>query len=154
MSIEEAKAARTELMQLLKNICESDSYAIGAILIDVKNDLVVLEYIKKTATSDVGPKGGGIELSGGLLGRLIPALKDLCSEGSLNLGEPFVSIVMAHKGTAIIYILSLEWVIVVFGSKGLSISYIVQQLAQSHSKIRALIVKAQLRREGLEEWGL
>jgi len=153
MAIEEAKAARTELIQFLKNLCESDGYAIGAILIDVRNDLVVLEHIKKIP-SEIGPKSSEIELSEGLLGKLIPALKELCSERSLNLGDPFFSIIMAQKGTAIIHILSMDWVIVVFGGKGLNISYIVQQLAQSHPKIRSLIAKAKLRSEGIEGWGL
>lgn len=147
----DVKAARQEIEQILRNICETDAYALGSILVDVRNDLIVMKHIKKV-DPNVGP-GQEIELSGGILGRLTPALKELCSPARLNLGDPAFSIIIANRGIAIIHILTPEFVIVVYGMRGMNISYIVQQLVQSHKRLRILIDQAQLKTE-VSEWGI
>ena len=148
---EEARTARAEIEQILKGICDADGYALGAVLVDVRTDLVVMKYLKPSNVANVGPVGE-IELSGGILGKLIPAIKDLCSESRLNLGNPFFSIVIADKGTAVIHLVMEEFVIVFFGVRGMNISFIAQQLANVHSRLRTLIDKAGFTVAG-EEWG-
>jgi len=152
MMSEDARAARSEIEHILRNICEADGYALGAILVDVRNDLVVMKYTKPSHVTNVGPVGE-IEMSGGILGRLIPALNDLCSESRLNLGRPVFSIVIADRGTAIIHIVAKNFVILCYGVRGMNISFIAQQLANMHSRLRALIDKAGLS-VAAEEWGL
>ena len=147
----EARAARAEIEQILKSICDADGYAIGAVIVDVNSDLVVMKYMKPSRVSDVGPVGE-VEMSGGILGRLIPALNDLCSGARLNLGNPVFTIVIADKGTAIIHLVSKDFVILFFGVRGMNISYIAQQLASMHTRLRTLIEKAGLAVSG-EEWG-
>ena len=148
----EARAARAEIEQILKSICDADGYAIGAVIVDVNSDLVVMKYMKPSRVSDVGPVGE-VEMSGGILGRLIPALNDLCSGARLNLGNPVFTIVIADKGTAIIHLVSKDFVILFFGVRGMNISYIAQQLASMHTRLRTLIEKAGLTISG-EGWGL
>ena len=148
---EEIRAARAEIEQILKGICDADGYAIGAVLVDVRSDLIVMKYMKPSRVPDVGPIGE-IETSGGILGRLIPGLKDLCSEARLNLGNPLFTIVIANKGTAIIHIVREDSVILFFGVRGMNISYIAQQLANMHTRLKTLIEKAGLTATG-EEWG-
>ncbi|MEX0568466.1 MAG: hypothetical protein Q6363_004795 [Candidatus Njordarchaeota archaeon] len=148
---EDARTARAEIEQILKGICNADGYALGAVLVDVRTDLVVMKYAKPSNVANVGPVGE-IELSGGILGKLIPAIKELCSETRLNLGNPFFSVVIADRGTAVIHIVTDEFVIVFFGVRGMNISFIAQQLANEHPRIKTLIDKAQFS-AGTEEWG-
>jgi len=148
----EARAARAEIEQILKSICDADGYAIGAAIVDVNSDLVVMKYMKPSRVSDVGPVGE-VEMSGGILGRLIPALNDLCSTTRLNLGNPVFTIVIADKGTAIIHLVTKDFVVLFFGVRGMNISYIAQQLASMHTRLQTLIEKAGLAISG-EEWGL
>jgi len=149
---EEIRVARSEIEQILKSICDADGYAIGAVLVDVRNDLVVMKYMKPSRVSEVGPVGE-VEMSGGILGKLIPALKDLCSVARLNLGKPIFTIVIADKGTAIIHIVTKDFVILFFGVRGMNISYVAQQLASMHTRLGTLIEKAGLAATG-EEWEL
>ncbi|MCR8486792.1 MAG: hypothetical protein NDP22_00015 [Crenarchaeota archaeon] len=153
MTSEDTKAARAEINEILKSICESDAHMIGVLLVDSQSDLITMQYIRKDQVRELSARGGFTELKGGVLGRLIPALKDLCLDGGLNIGDPNVSIILANNGTAIVCLITPRWTIIAFGKRELNIAHVARQIVGLRSKFQTLIEKAKLEGETFEEWG-
>lgn len=152
MPYEDVRAARTEIMEIMKSICESDANVTGVLLVDARNDLITLQYIRKDQTRETSTKRGLTELGGGVLGRLIPALENLCLEGGLNIGSPLVTVVLAQHGTAIIHLITHQWALIAFGKMEMNVTHVAQQIIRSRSRFQTLIEKAKLGGEAFEEW--